>query len=115
MKFINVLKPFSRVMKSIEDLISVIVSCLCSYKDVDKIVLFGSRANGYYRERSDIDLAVFSDQWTSSNINLAKDKLNEEVKTPLKFDLVLFSALTKELLKKDILTEGKVINESKKN
>ena len=31
------------------------------YEQINKIILFGSRARGYNSERSDIDIAVYAD------------------------------------------------------
>lgn len=64
---------------------------------------------------SDIDLAVFARDWQDKDINLCRDALEEEIKTPLKFDLVGFYGLSKEALKKKILKEGVVLYESGKD
>ena len=80
---------------------------------VGKVVLFGSWATKSARKNSDIDLAVFGQSLTSADINLIRSELEENVKTLLKFDVVHFDTLTKESLRKDILSEGIVIYESK--
>ena len=90
-----------------------IVRLIRSRKEIDKIVLFGSRANGQSRKTSDIDLAIFAKNLTSIDISLIKDDLEENIKTPLKIDVIHFEALTKEELKKDIINEGVVLYESK--
>ncbi|MBR2593807.1 MAG: nucleotidyltransferase domain-containing protein [Firmicutes bacterium] len=74
----------------------------------DKIVLFGSRARGDNRERSDIDLAIYG---------LADDKRGyfwwdiDELPTLLKIDLVYVSDWTSEELMKNIERDGVVIYE----
>ena len=80
---------------------------------ISKVVLFGSWATKSARKNSDIDLAIFGAALTSADINFIRSALEENVKTPLKFDVVHFDTLTKESLRKDILNEGIVIYESK--
>jgi predicted nucleotidyltransferase len=79
-----------------------IIETITSYKSVDKIVLFGSRSRLKFKQTSDIDLAIISDRWTSTDINLVKDILEEKIPTILKFDLLLYNALQKESLKNEI-------------
>ena len=90
-----------------------ILDKILSYKDVEKIVLYGSRATDTFRKTSDIDIAVFAENWTSRDIALVHDSLEENVKTPLKIDLVNFYAITKESLKENILKQGVILYESK--
>lgn len=96
-----------------EHLAKEIIKIVRAHKNVDKIILYGSRAMDTFRRTSDIDLAILDKSWTSRDINLVKFDLNEHVKTPLKFDVVNFYELAKESLKENILREGRVIYESK--
>lgn len=89
-----------------------IVEIITTHKDVEKIVIFGSRADDTYVKTSDIDIAIFSKSWDSRDINIVKGQLEEDIKTPLKFDLLNFYSLSKEGLKKNILSKGKTIYES---
>ena len=82
-------------------------------KNVNKILLFGSRATNNAKRTSDIDLAVFGKDLSDTNVNLIRFDLEEKVKTLLKFDVVHFDTLNKESLKNDILKEGIMIYESK--
>ncbi|EKD27535.1 MAG: hypothetical protein ACD_79C00680G0004 [uncultured bacterium] len=92
-----------------------IIELIISHKEVNKIVLFGSRANNTANKTSDIDIAIFSEKWSRKDINLVKNLLENEIKTPLKFDLLNFDTISKISLKKDIIKEGKILYESKKN
>ena len=68
-----------------------------------RLVLFGSRARGDNRERSDIDLAVFGlDAAQSGRLRLAL----EELPTLLEFDLVCVDANTSPQLLDNIEREG---------
>lgn len=73
---------------------------------VQKVILFGSRARGDYRERSDIDLAVYGGD--TNNFTLAVD---EETSTLLMYDIVDLSLPLQKELKDRIYQEGIVIYE----
>ena len=79
-----------------------IVTTIIRHKPVDKIVLYGSRSRNEYDKTSDIDLAIFSELWTSTDINLVLDQLEEKIPTVLRFDLLLFQTINKKLLKDEI-------------
>ena len=51
--------------------------------DIDKVILFGSRARGDYKRTSDIDLAVEGGDVASFSLDV-----EEETTTLLKFDIV---------------------------
>lgn len=92
-----------------------IVNVVLSHKRAEKIVIFGSRAEGSYKETSDIDIAVFDKSWTDKDVNFVKDMLEERVTTPLKFDVVNFYTVAKESLRQNISKKGKVLYESGKD
>ena len=79
---------------------------LAKDNDVRKLILFGSRARGDYKERSDIDLAFYGGN--SSRFILEGD---EETPTLLQFDVLdLDKPIQAELLE-SIKREGMVIYE----
>jgi len=92
-----------------------IIRIITAHKKPQRIVLFGSRATGSFEEASDIDLAIFGEDWSSTDLNLVKARLEENISTPLKFDVLHFDVLTKENLKQEILNGGVVIYESEKS
>lgn len=68
-----------------------------------RLVLFGSRARGDHRERSDIDLAV----WGLQGMAFGRLRLAlEELPTLLSFDLVCADACTNPKLLENIAQEG---------
>lgn len=74
--------------------------------DIEKVILFGSRARGDNRERSDIDLAV-----SGGNITEFIFDIEEDVWTLLMFDVVnLDGPVQKELLA-EIAKDGVVLYE----
>ena len=79
---------------------------LAKDNDVRKLILFGSRARGDYKERSDIELAFYGGN--SSRFILEVD---EETPTLLQFDVLdLDKPIQAELLE-SIKREGMVIYE----
>lgn len=74
--------------------------------DVELVKLFGSRARGDYKDRSDIDLAVWGGK--TEEFALAVD---EETSTLLKYDIVDMGASLQQELRESIEKEGKIIYE----
>lgn len=68
-----------------------------------KIVLFGSRARGDNREKSDVDIAVFK---MPDNNHVPFAQAVESLPTLLRFDIVFVSENTNELLLKNIEKDG---------
>ena len=98
-----------------KELCKDIVNKILSYKKAEKIVLYGSRAKNHFKRTSDIDIAIFSKAWSNTDINLAKDILDDKIKTPLKIDLVNFYAITKKGLIENIINNGIVLYDRKQN
>lgn len=80
---------------------------------IEKILLFGSRARGDYNRSSDMDLAIFTKKSTHTQQNLIEQDINE-MSTPLKIDVVFMDRLTKEKLISNIRKDGVVIYEQGK-
>ena len=79
---------------------------LAKHYGIQKLTLFGSRARGDFRQRSDIDIAV-----SGGNVAEFSIDVNEETNTLLKFDIInLDGAVQKELLE-SIESEGIVLYE----
>lgn len=98
-----------------QELISQIVGLIIKHKPLEKIVVFGSRAEKTFKYNSDIDIAIFARDWTDRDINIVKFNLDEDIKTPLKFDVLNFYAISKESLKEKILKRGRIIYDSGKS
>jgi len=81
-----------------------------SKSQIEKVVLFGSRARGDFKKTSDIDLAFFTNELTHSEQNLIENDIHQ-MSTPLKIDIVFFNRLTKNKLISNILNDGVIIYE----
>lgn len=79
-------------------------------RQIEKAVLFGSRARGDFRRSSDIDLAISTNDSTHSQQNLIEHGI-DELSTPIKINVVFMDRLTKENLKANIMREGIIIYE----
>ena len=73
---------------------------------LDRVVLFGSRARGDYHRASDIDLAV----WGGSIVRFAVD-VDEKTSTLLKYDVVDMGRNISAKLWDSIQREGRVLYE----
>ena len=73
---------------------------------VNKVILFGSRARGDYRPKSDIDLAVQGGDTVRFSL-----VVDEETSTLLKYDIVDLDASVQKELLESISKEGIVIYE----
>ena len=74
--------------------------------DIQKIVLFGSRARGTHRERSDIDIAV-----SGGDADAFYWDIKENVHSLLSFDIVDLDSGASEDLKKEIEKDGVILYE----
>lgn len=74
--------------------------------NVDKIILFGSRAKGTHRERSDIDIAVSGGDFDGFYWDI-----KENAWTLLMFDIINFSERISEELRQEIEKYGVTIYE----
>lgn len=74
--------------------------------NIQKIILFGSRARGSFKRASDIDLAV-----SGGNISRFALDVDEETSTPLKYDVINLDKPLSEELQESVRTEGIVLYE----
>lgn len=90
----------------IRDVVLKQIRDLAAQYGLSKVILFGSRARGDFKERSDIDLAVSGGD--ISGFALAVD---EETDTLLQYDVVNLDSRVDEALLKNIEKDGKVLYE----
>lgn len=77
--------------------IQKITDVFTKFPSIEKVVLYGSRAKGNYKNGSDIDLCLFG-----QNIDLALltkiDLALDDLLTPYSFDLSIYSHLSNQAL-----------------
>lgn len=73
---------------------------------LQKVILFGSRARGTYERASDIDLAV-----SGGNVDAFSVEVEEETSTLLTYDVVDLDQPIQKELRQSIEREGKLLYE----
>ena len=76
------------------------------YSDIQRVILYGSRAKGNFRPNSDIDLTIMGDLDWQSFTRLETEL--DDLLLPYKIDLSLFSHLENTQLIEHIQRVGKV-------
>lgn len=79
---------------------------LAQQYDIEKVLLFGSRARGDYKSKSDIDLASMGGNFTRFSLDV-----DELTSTLLQFDIVNLDGPVQKGLLESIQKEGIVIYE----
>ncbi|GAB3332434.1 hypothetical protein GCM10027299_38920 [Larkinella ripae] len=78
--------------------LQAILEVLGRQPEIEKAYLFGSRANGNFRNGSDVDLALKGRLLDLGIINRINYLLNEESILPYRFDLLNYHTLTNQAL-----------------
>jgi predicted nucleotidyltransferase len=84
--------------------LETIAQALSKFSEIQKAVIFGSRARGNYQAGSDTDIAV----WTIDNdvIGRLSAFLNDETLLPYKFDILSYDRIINPELKAQVDTTG---------
>lgn len=82
------------------------ICALAQKHQVEKVLLFGSRARGDWKDRSDIDLAAYG-----GNMTLFSLDVDDETHTLLQFDVVDLGRSVQQELRDEIQKDGMVIYE----
>lgn len=88
-----------------------LVAVLSTQPNIEKAIVFGSRAKGTTREFSDVDMTLMGKNLSHSDLNQVALKI-DDLLLPYEFDLSPYSSLTNENLLEHIKRVGKVIYES---
>jgi type I restriction enzyme S subunit len=86
-----------------------IIDFISKYPEVEKAVIFGSRAIGTFKEASDVDIALFGADVDFLLAAKLKFDIEEDTYLPFMFDFAAYPAITNEALRKHIDTKGVVI------
>jgi len=87
--------------------IQAIREVLAKYPEVEKAILYGSRAKGNYRPGSDIDLTLAGDKLTLTTLQKIENEL-DDLLLPYKIDLSLHRQIQNKALLEHIERVGKV-------
>ncbi|WP_062353004.1 nucleotidyltransferase domain-containing protein [Bacillus kwashiorkori] len=86
-----------------------ILKALNQFDEIDRAILYGSRAMGNYKKGSDVDIAIRGEFVTDKTIFELDDLLNEVYPLPYFFDIVHFERLTNQNLIEHIEKSGQVL------
>lgn len=76
------------------------------FKEIDRAVIFGSRAMGNYKKGSDVDISIYGQTITNETLCRLDDLLNEEYPLPYFFDILHYEEINNISLKNHIDTYG---------
>jgi len=95
--------------------IDYLISGFQTFNEIEKAMIFGSRAMGNYKNASDIDIAIFGKNIGLQTVSRLYNLLNEELSIPYFIDVVHFETIKNKELKEHILNKGKIIYQKKDN
>jgi len=91
--------------------ISMINEIFSKYSGIDKVVIYGSRARGDYKNGSDIDLTIYGNISVSDEVRISG--LIYDLPIPYMCDISLFKNIKNENLLEHIERTGKIFYERK--
>lgn len=89
--------------------IMYITKALEKHGEIEKAIIFGSRAMGNYKKGSDVDIAIIGKDVNRMIIYNVDDYLNEVYPLPYFFDVIQYNEITNKNLIDHINNEGKII------
>lgn len=91
-----------------------IIDTIKKFHEIEKAVIFGSRAKGNYKPGSDVDIGIYGKNITFDTVSALHAMLEEKGPLPYFFDIVDYTHLSHNGLKEHIDRVGKVIYEKGK-
>jgi predicted nucleotidyltransferase len=79
-----------------------LLGAVTHFPAIQKAALFGSRSKGTFRSGSDVDMVLWIDAGVHGVASALKARLEEETSMPYFFDVIEYTSLKDELLKKEI-------------
>jgi len=93
------------------DTIRKIKEAFSKYPQIEKVLIYGSRAKGNYRNGSDIDITLFGKELELGNSVYPLMDTLDELYLPYTFDISIFSHIDNKDLIEHINRVGKVFYE----
>jgi predicted nucleotidyltransferase len=90
-----------------EDVIVNICRTFSSFSEIEKVIIYGSRAKGNYKNGSDIDLTLLGETLDLSTINKIELQL-DELFLPYTFDISIFHNISNQELIEHINRVGEI-------
>lgn len=73
------------------------MEAISKFNEIEKVIIFGSRAVGNYKKGSDVDLAIVGTDVNKKIIRDLNEELNENYPLPYYFDLLNLNELIKHI------------------
>ncbi|KAB3534722.1 nucleotidyltransferase domain-containing protein [Alkaliphilus pronyensis] len=89
--------------------LDIILNTLINNKEVERVVIFGSRSMGNYKNGSDIDIAIYGPDISEVILNNIRVELNEILPLPYYFDIIHYETLENLELKEHIDKHGSIL------
>lgn len=93
------------------DVIEKLKSVFSLFPQIDRVILFGSRAKGNYRSGSDIDLVMDADNLSFDEIMNIEQQL-DDLLLPYQIDLLIMNTIESKELLEHIKRVGVVLHTS---
>ncbi len=93
--------------------ISQLISIFSTYPEIEKVIIFGSRALGNAKPGSDVDCALSGERLTPQLVSRIQAYLEEETLLPYFFDCILLESISNKELLEHIHIHGKNLYEKK--
>jgi predicted nucleotidyltransferase len=87
--------------------IEYLIKAFTNFKEVERAIIFGSRAIGNYKKGSDVDIALIGKEISKKTLYDLYELLNEEYPLPYFFDLLNYDELNNQELIEHIDAVGK--------
>jgi predicted nucleotidyltransferase len=95
-----------------QDTITEINHIFCQYQNIEKVILYGSRAKGNYKQGSDIDLTLIGENITYNQLWEIDNKI-DDLLLPYIIDLSIFSTIDNPHLIEHIQRVGVIFYDRK--
>ncbi len=99
----------SNILGIYEKSYELLIDAIKNIPEIDKAIIFGSRAMGNYKQGSDIDIAIIGTKFNDEMLKRLHGKLNEQLPIPYFIDIISYDSIQLKEFKQHINTEGKEI------
>ena len=90
-----------------QEIINDLKNVFSQYPEIEKVMIYGSRSQGNYKNGSDIDLTFFGKNLTQHQL-FSIDNQIEALNLPYYLDLSIFEQIDNPQLKNQILQSGQI-------
>ena len=94
-----------------EETIAMIAAVFTRHPEVERAILYGSRAKGNYRNGSDIDLALQGGDGLTERVLYSIVRELDDLPVPYSFDVAIHSMIANKALLEHIRRRGAVVYE----